>query len=295
LAQANWLAGALRTLHPDHTVELVTIRTAGDRFVDRSLRAIGGKGLFVKEIEDALLAGDIDCAIHSMKDVPAEIPTGLVIAAVPRRADAGDVLITRRGGGLDTLGSGATVGTSSLRRMSLLRSLRADLHIIELRGNVDTRLRRLEAGDFDGIVLAAAGLQRLGLQLPNATTFDIETFLPAIGQGALAIETRLGDAAAYTSLEDAETRDTVVAERAFLARVGGSCHTPIAAHAQTLDTKLTLHALIARPDGTSVIRGEVTGDRRAGVQLGDDLGLRLLDAGGGEIIAEVLRAQEAGT
>lgn len=289
LAQANWLRGALQALLPDRQVELTTIRTSGDRFVDRPLRTIGGKGLFVKEIEEALLAGSIDCAIHSMKDVPAELAPGLVIAAIPPREDPRDVLITREGRELAALPAGARVGTSSLRRTALLRAMRPDLEIFELRGNVDTRLRKLDAGELDAILLAAAGLRRLGLQPDGARPFDVDSFLPAIGQGALAIETR-GDemAAAIAALNHLPTAVAVTAERAFLATVGGSCHTPIAAYATLSEDEIQLKALIAHPDGSRLIYGSQSGSREQAGEIGGQLAGRLLAQGGDQIIAEVL-------
>ncbi|HYD48084.1 MAG TPA: hydroxymethylbilane synthase [Terriglobales bacterium] len=294
LAQANWLRSALQELAAAAEIELVTIQTSGDRFTDRSLRAIGGKGLFVKEIEEALLARSIDCAIHSMKDLPAEIPPGLMIAAIPRREDPRDVLVTRSGCPLMKLPHGARIGTSSLRRMALLRAMRPDLEVIELRGNVDTRLRRLEEGKFDAIVLAAAGLNRLGLSLANAVPFDIDEFLPAIGQGALAVETRDDEIRALIAqLDDGETRMAVAAERAFLRTVGGSCQTPIAAHATLSGDRLDLKALIAQPDGTRVVLGADHGESAAADSLGARLADRLLARGGKEIIAAVFASEAA--
>lgn len=289
LAQAHWLEGAIEKVVPGSKAELVIIKTAGDRFVDRSLRAIGGKGLFVKEIEEALLAGTIDCAIHSMKDVPAEIPPGLTIAAIPQREDPRDVLIGRSDGGLAALAQGATVGTCSLRRIALLRAVRPDLKIHELRGNVDTRLRKLAEGSIDAIVLAAAGLRRLGLSPDHVAPFDMNTFLPAIGQGALAIETREDETAELVArLDHASTRIAVTAERAFLATAGGSCHTPLAAFGTVGETEISVDALIASPDGTEVLRSRASGKHAEAADIGARLAGELLARGGDRIIASLV-------
>ncbi len=292
LVQARWAQAALQRLDPTCRIDLVIIKTSGDRFVDQPLSALGGKGLFVKEIEEALHTGAIDLAVHSMKDVPTALASGLVIAAVPTRADPCDVLITRTGERLATLPRGARIGTSSLRRMALLRVARADLDIRPLRGNVDTRLRKLEAGDIDAIVLAAAGLARLGLAPPHLERLPLEDFPPAIGQGALAIETRNDAVRTFVSaLDDAASHVAVTAERAFLDRVSGSCHTPLAAYATVDGDTLHLAALIASPDGTRVVRGAQTGTRAAAADIGRAMGSELLAAGG----FEILRALEDGS
>ncbi len=285
LTQSRWVQACLRQQHPQLAVELVTITTSGDRFVEQPLSAIGGKGLFVKEIEEALLAGSIDCAVHSMKDVPGELAPGLVIAAVPAREDARDVLITRGGVELAALRRGARLGTSSLRRMALLRAARPDLEVTNLRGNVDTRLRKLHSGEFDAIVLASAGLRRLGIQPSGMVFFDPAHFTPAIGQGALAIESRADDSAELVAvLEDTPTRVAVSAERAFLTRAGGSCRTPLAAHATVDSDAIELRALIASPDGQKLVRGERRGASTAASLLGTALADELLQRGGAEIL-----------
>ncbi len=285
LTQSRWVQACLRQRHPHLTVELVTITTSGDRFVEQPLSAIGGKGLFVKEIEEALLAGSIDCAVHSMKDVPGELASGLVIAAVPAREDARDVLITRDGAELANLPRGARLGTSSLRRMALVRAARPDLEVTNLRGNVDTRLRKLNSGEFDAIVLASAGLRRLGIQPRGMVSFDPLQFTPAIGQGALAIESRDDDSAEVVAvLDDARTRVAVSAERAFLCRAGGSCRTPLAAHATVDGDTLEMRALIASPDGRRVVRGERRGESAAATDIGAVLAEELLQKGGAEIL-----------
>jgi len=285
LAQSRWVQAALQQRHPALVVELATITTTGDRFLDAPLSTIGGKGVFVKEIEEALTAGRVDCAVHSMKDVPTDLAPGLVIAAVPPREDPRDVLISRAGGTIDDLPHGARLGTSSLRRMALVRAQRRDLDVVALRGNVDTRLRKLDAGDLDAVVLAAAGLRRLGIARADLALLDPAEFLPAIGQGALAIESR-DDAtrAVLAVLDDGDTRIAVSAERAFLARVGGSCRTPLAAHAGLNSGQLRLSALIANPDGTHVVRGSRVGTPDSAVEIGADLADELLRRGGRSIL-----------
>jgi len=288
VAQATWVQDALHNLQAGLRCTLVTIRTAGDRIVDRPLRAIGGKGLFVKEIEEALLADAIDCAVHSMKDLPAELAPGLVIAAVPAREDARDLIITRRSGDLASLPTGGRVGTGSLRRTALLRRQRTDLEIVELRGNVDTRLRKLDAGDLDAVVLAAAGLKRLGIEPQHASAFDPREFVPAIGQGALAIECRAGELeSVLAALDDEATRVATTAERAFLARIGGSCHTPLGAHAVTNHGQIDLNAVVASPDGSRAVRGGSAGAYADAHDLGRKLAEDLLNAGAEEILASL--------
>jgi hydroxymethylbilane synthase len=264
---------------------LVTITTSGDRFVEQPLSTIGGKGLFVKEIEEALRADSIDCAVHSMKDVPGEVAPGLTIAAVPAREDPRDVLVSQDGVHLEALPRHARVGTSSLRRTALVRAARGDLEVGDLRGNVDTRLRRLARGDFDAIVLASAGLQRLGIRPSGMVFLDPGRFIPAIGQGALAIESRADETTVLLApLDDAVTRLAITAERAFLTRAGGSCRTPLAAHATIYDNTLEMRALIASPDGHQVVRGERRGSVTAATALGTQLAEELLARGGVEIL-----------
>ncbi len=290
-AQAEWVQRCVAAAHPGLTSELVFIRTSGDRFLDTPLSAVGGKGLFVKEIEEALVAGEIDCAVHSLKDLPAQLAPGLVLAAVPPREDARDVVLTRTDGGLEALPVGARIGTSSLRRAALLRAWRREVEVVALRGNVDTRLRKLEAGEVDAVVLAAAGLRRLGINHPHAAPCEPEHFLPAIGQGALAIESRPdGVAHLLQAIEDRPSRQAIEAERALLVAVGGTCVTPLAAHATVTGDALIIRALIAQPDGSRVVRGEARGAASAGPEIGAALGRRLLVEGG----AEILRALGAG-
>ena len=285
LAQSRWVQAALQRQHPDLAIELVTITTTGDRFLDAPLSTLGGKGVFVKEIEDALTANRIDCAVNSMKDVPTELASGLVIAAIPPRADPRDTLISRSRAALRDLPLGARLGTSSLRRMALLRAQRPDLEVVALRGNVDTRLRKLDAGDLDAVVLAAAGLHRLGIVRTDVELLDPENFVPAIGQGALAIESRDDTTLArLAALDDTDTRIAVSAERAFLARVGGSCRTPLAAHATVSAGQVTLRALIANPDGSQVVRGRHGGTASSATHLGQELADELLGRGGRRIL-----------
>ncbi len=287
LAQANWFRRSLET-RGNVAAELVVIKTSGDRFVDQPLRDIGGKGLFVKEIEQALLDGDIDCAIHSMKDLPAELAGDLILAAVPEREDPRDVLVTRDGTPLADLPAGSRVGTSSLRRRALCLALRPDLAIEDLRGNVDTRLRKLEAGDLDAILLAAAGLNRLGIAPSGARPLDPDPFLPAIGQGALAIESRPDEVATIlAALDDPTTHTCTRAERAVMAALGGSCHTPVAAHATVSGTDLVLDGVIASPDGTRVVRGREHGSATDPEPIGRKLAADLLARGGEAILAEL--------
>ena len=286
--QTDWVCRRLRAAHPGLAIETVIIQTSGDRFTDGPLGAVGGKGLFVKEIEEALCAGSIDCAVHSLKDLPAELAPGLVLAAVPERADPRDVVVCRASGGLAALRHGARVGTSSLRRGALVRAARADLEVTICRGNVDTRLRKLERGEVDALVLAAAGLERLGATPAHAEPMDPRTFVPAIGQGALALESRSdGVAEIVRHIEDVGARQAIEAERAFLAGVGGDCFTPLAAHAVLDAGALLLRALIASPDGRTVVRGQRSGAPERGREIGTTLAGELLAQGGAEILVGV--------
>ncbi|MBI2205627.1 MAG: hydroxymethylbilane synthase [Candidatus Rokubacteria bacterium] len=284
LAQAGAVRDRLRALGAD--VELVTIRTEGDRILDRRLAEVGGKGLFVKEIEDALLDQRIDLAVHSLKDLPADVPAGLTMAAYPEREDPRDVLVTRNGATLDTLPVGARIGTSSPRRRALLLAARADLRVESLRGNVDTRLGKLAAGDWDAIVLAAAGIRRLGLDLAHATPLDPATFVPAVGQGIVGIEAREDDAVTcdwLRKLDHADTRACADAERAYLGRLGASCVTPMAAHAELSGDRVDIAGVVASEDGRRVLRASVNGPRTEAARLGRELADRLLEQGAASI------------
>jgi hydroxymethylbilane synthase len=293
LWQAGWVKTQLENLWPGLQVELVPIKTSGDKIQDISLAQVGGKGLFVKEIEEALLSRTIDLAVHSVKDLPGELPSGLTLSAVPEREDPRDVLITRHGETLLELPAGTRVGTSSLRRQALLLHVNPGLRVEMLRGNVETRLRKQHEGVVDATVLAAAGLKRLGLTPEHSRVLDEQVFLPAIGQGALGIETRVNDEAIplVRPLHHRATAVAVSAERAFLGRMGGSCRTPLAAKGRTLNGTVHLAALVASPDGRRVIRGEHAGPIDMAGQVGAILAERLLTQGGKEILEE-LRAKD---
>jgi hydroxymethylbilane synthase len=290
LQQSQWFQARLHDVAPDVQVTLRKIQTSGDKIVDVPLAKIGGKGLFVKEIEEALLAGEIDLAVHSMKDVPAQLPDGLEILCVPPREDARDALISRDGLRFKDLPQGARIGTASLRRQALLLNARPDLRIDMLRGNLDTRLRKLREGQFDAIVLAAAGLHRLAWAQEITEYLDPVVSLPAIGQGALGIEGRSGDhfvRSILDRLNDHATGTTVTAERAFLYRLEGGCQVPIAAHATLLDGRLTLEGLVASVDGKTIIRDEIHGKSGEAHVLGVRLAERLLARGGDKILREI--------
>jgi hydroxymethylbilane synthase len=292
LAQARAVAGALEGAGA--TVEIVAMRTEGDRRLGARLADVGGKGLFVREIEEALIDRRVDVAVHSLKDLPAELPEGLTLAAFPTREDPSDVLVTRegRGSGLDGLRVGATVGTSSLRRRALLLAARPDLVVEPLRGNVDTRLAKLAAGECDAIVLAAAGLGRLGLSPAHTHALSVETFIPAVGQGIIAVEIRAGDAdvrRAVERLDDGDTRACALAERSYLRRLGASCNTPMAAHA-TLDRagerpRLRMMALVASEDGRRILRADAAGAPTDGAAVGRGLAELLLERGAQAVTA----------
>ncbi len=282
LWQAEWVKSHLENLHSGLAVELTIIKTKGDKILDVPLAKVGGKGLFVKEIEAALSSGSIDLAVHSMKDMPAEIPMGLCIGAVPAREVPVDALIAREGQTLETLPRGARIGTSSLRRASQLRRARPDIEIVPLRGNLDTRLRKLDEGQMEAIVLAAAGVRRLGLEARISQKLDTEIMLPAVGQGALCIETRDGDttiAPLVAPLEDAATRIAVTAERAYLHRLEGGCQVPIAGHATLLDGRLTLCGLVSDLEGQTVIKATQVGRPEEAETIGRELADHLLERG----------------
>lgn len=290
LWQANHVKGRLEAL--GHAAELTIIKTTGDKIVDRPLAEVGGKGLFVKEIEQALLDRSADLAVHSMKDVPAELAAGLVMAAVSEREDVRDALVSRGGVRFADLAPGARVGTSSLRRVCQLRALRGDLTFIPLRGNVPTRVGKVMSGEVDAAVLAAAGLRRLGRAESIAELFDPTAVVPAGGQGALGIETRAGDDDIAELVRRAIHHEgdaaCVAAERGVLARLEGGCQTPLAAHARLLDPgTLELRALIGRPDGSEIIRAERVGSVRDPAALGSALGTELLARGAERILRDL--------
>ena len=318
LWQAEHVSALLRAAHPGLQIELVPLLTQGDRIQDRTLAAIGGKGLFIKELEVALEELRADIAVHSMKDVPAELPQGLIIGAVLKRADPRDALVTTSGiARLEDLPRGAVVGTSSLRRQAQIRALRPDLNIESLRGNVDTRLRKLDAGQdsggthggaaagthgggatatsgkrMDAIVLACAGLIRLGLESRITARLDPEVCLPAVTQGVIGIECRQSDSSTVEflrALEDPATRKVMDAERAFAGRLGGSCQSPIAAYAVLEADRMTLRGLVAEPDGSRLLKDTETGSAENPAALGRRLAERILAAGAGPLL-ERLRA-----
>ena len=286
LAQARAVAARLQA--PGTAVEIVPIRTEGDRLIEARLAAVGGKGLFVREIEQALLAGTVDCAVHSLKDLPAELPAGLVLTAFPPREDPGDVLVTRTDGGLDALFAGAVVGTSSPRRRALVLALRPDLVVEPIRGNVDTRLRKLEGGGFDGVILAAAGLRRLELTPRHACRLDPAVFVPAVGQGIVAIETCERDGRVrelLRRLDHATTHACALAERAYLARLGASCNSPMAGHARPTEGRLEMTGVVASEDGKQLLRAGDAGPATEAEALGRRLADALLARGAASVAA----------
>lgn len=288
--QSQWVQARLQELAPGLTISLRRIQTSGDKILDVPLAKIGGKGLFVKEIEDALLSKEIDLAVHSMKDVPTALPDGLEILCVPPREDPRDALITHDGCGLDQLKPGARIGTSSLRRQAQLLHYRPDFVIEMLRGNLDTRLRKLREGQFDAIVLAAAGLRRLAWEQEITECLPVHVSLPAIAQGALGIEARSDDTFVCELLgrfEHPATRITVTAERALLHRLEGGCQVPIAAHAVLEGDTLRLDGLVASVDGRRIIRHQITGAATEAYHLGTKLAERLLAEGGDVILKEI--------
>jgi len=290
LWQAREVARLLRAAHPGLEVREQIIVTTGDRSQSGPAAPIEGKGAWVVEIEAALRAGTIDLAVHSLKDVPSELAEGLALVAIPPRADPRDALVSRSGAGIDGLPPGARVGTSSLRRVCQLRAVRRDLQIDILRGNVDTRLRKVGEGVVDAAVLACAGLDRLGFSDRIAERISVARMLPAIGQGALAIEARGADdrvVALCRVLSDPAAEATVAAERALLAALGVGCRTPVAGHATLEGDQLTVAGLVGRPDATEILTETVTGSVKDAAALGARLGRRLLDSGAGRILAEL--------
>jgi len=287
LWQAEHVATLLRRAHGGLEVELVPMLTQGDRIQDRSLAAIGGKGLFIRELEIALQEQRADIAVHSMKDLPGDLPDGLIIAAVLERADARDALLTAKATRLADLPRGARVGTSSLRRQAQLLAARPDLRIEALRGNVDTRLRRLDTGEMDAIVLACAGLIRLGLESRITARLDPKISLPAVAQGVIGIECRGADARTLrlvSVLNHQVTRIAMDAERAFARRLGGSCQSPIAAHAELEGKFLMLDGMVAEPDGSRLLRDTLSGSVDDPAAVGSLLAERILAAGAGPLL-----------
>lgn len=292
LWQANHISALLR--EQGHEVEIEIIKTTGDKITDVALAMVGTKGMFTKEIEEALAEGRVDLAVHSLKDLPTDLPPGFEIAAITTRVNPRDVFLSVKYDSVDALPHGAKVGTSSLRRQAQLKAKRPDLEIFPLRGNVDTRVRKLEEGGYDAIILAAAGLFRLGKTQLVKQVLDADFMCPAAGQGALGIEIRKGDTVMREHLrflDDAASRATTTCERALLNKLGGGCQVPIGAHAEMKDGKLTLTAICARPDGTEVIREVQTGSDP--VELGERTGEAILGRGGEQILKDVYGAAAA--
>lgn len=293
VTQSTWVKEQIERQHPGTTVELVKILTKGDKILDVPLAKVGGKGLFVKEIEDALLDRRVDLAVHSMKDVPAELPAGLHVAIVPEREVPFDAFVSVRYQTLADLPQGGAVGTSSLRRKAQLAALRPDLQISDLRGNLDTRLRKLDEGIYDAIILAGAGLNRLGLQARITALFSSEQMLPAIGQGALGLELRKEDSELLDALQflhHADTACAVTAERAFLHRLEGGCQVPIGGFATVAGGTVTLTGLIAALDGRTVFKEQLAGPMESAADIGRTLAETLLAAGGKAVLDEVYEA-----
>ena len=295
LTQANWVAERLKKKHPRMTIEIVPIRTTGDKMQSVSLSAIGGKGVFVKELEEALLRDEVDIAVHSMKDMPSEIPADLAIGAVPEREDPRDVFISGDGRRLDELKPGARIGTGSLRRGLQLRSLVPSVEVVSIRGNLDTRIRKIEREKLDGIVVAAAGLRRMGWEGRAAQFMSVKQMIPAVGQGALAVELRRADDATgeiVSFMNDPTTSLAVTAERAFLGVLGGGCQVPVAGHATVSGGVLYMEAMVGSLDGAVVLRDEVEGPVGENIQLGKSLAERILSRGGREILDSVYDCRE---
>jgi hydroxymethylbilane synthase len=285
LWQANFVRGELQRQGVDS--EVVIIKTAGDRIQDAPVAQIGLKGVFIKELEDALLEGKVDLAVHSMKDVPTEVPAGLNFPAICKRHDPSDVLLSRSGAGLRQLAAGARVGTSSLRRQAQLRRVRPDLDFLELRGNVDTRIRKLESGEYDAIVLAKAGLDRLGLSGKITEVLATEDCLPAVGQGTVGIEARAGDIRVWgvvAPLDHEATRVALAAERALLAFLEGGCQVPLGALATVAGDELSLLGCVVSPNGKELLRDMKAGSAKEPEAVGRQLGAALIEQGAGRIL-----------
>jgi hydroxymethylbilane synthase len=288
LAQTAWVKEKLTEKYPSIKIETILVKTSGDRFVETSLQAIGGKGIFTKEIEDALLKNEIDIAVHSMKDLPTKLAAGLMIAAIPKREDPRDVLVSAGGKKLSKLLPGASVGTGSLRRKAQILHHRPDLRVVPIRGNVDTRLKKLDGGQFDALIMAAAGLKRIGRDERIAEYIDNEICLGAAGQGALGLESREDGSMReeLSFLHDSLTFAEVLAERSFLNRLGGGCHLPVGSRAVAEGETLTLFGVVANPDGSSLYRGETSGSVEQARELGRQLAERLLSEGAERILVD---------
>lgn len=288
--QADHVQGRLHQLHPDLEVEIIGIKTRADRFLNASLASLGGKGVFVKELEQALLDGGADIAVHSMKDVTIDLPDSLIVPVIMEREDVRDCFVSNEHQCLQDLPPNARVGTSSLRRRCQLQALRPDLTILDIRGNVGTRLKKLDAGEYDALVLAAAGVKRLALETRISEYIEPDVILPAAGQGAMGIEICVGNQEALDAimpLNDEHTYQCVMAERSLSRRLYGGCHVPIAAHATIADGEISISALVGRLDGSEILHSSITGPREEGIRLGDELGGRLLALGADRILSEL--------
>ena len=286
LAQTAWVKGKLEEKFPGARIETILIKTSGDRFLEASVQAIGGKGIFTKEIEDALLRHEIDIAVHSMKDLPTDLSAGLIVAAVPHREDPRDVLVSTGAKRLSDLSAGAKIGTGSLRRRAQLLYYRRDLIVMPIRGNVDTRLKKLDQGECDGLVMAAAGLKRIDREERIAEYISNDVCLGAAGQGALGLESRENDSirGQLSFLHDSATFAEVTAERSFLNRLGGGCHVPVGARGVAEGEKFRLLGVVANPDGSSLFRGETSGCVAHAEELGRELAERLLSQGAQQLL-----------
>ena len=290
LWQAEYVKKELQKAHPDLLVELVPMVTKGDIILDTPLSKVGGKGLFVKELEQALIENRADIAVHSMKDVTVDFPEGLGLVTICKREDPRDAFVSHLYNDIQDLPQGAIVGTSSLRRQCQLRAMRPDLNVKDLRGNLGTRLAKLDNGEYDAILLAAAGLKRLGLQKRIQTEIEPEEVLPAVGQGAVGIECRLDDErvrALLLPLSDAETTYRVLCERAMNQHLQGGCQVPIGSYAELNGETLSLRGLVGEPDGTKIIHGQITGKREEAEEMGKKLAQQLLDKGADKILQKV--------
>jgi len=292
LVQANWVSDRLKSLYPDMSVAVVPIRTRGDRMQNISLVEIGGKGIFVKEIEETLLRGDIDIAVHSMKDVPVDLPDGLIIGAIPEREDPRDVLISREGTKMEGLSKGARLGTGSLRRGMQIKRLMPDIEIVPVRGNIDTRIKKIVTENLDGIIVAAAGMKRMGRGREISQYIPIEVMMPSAGQGVLGIEMRESDRETKALIAPLNHPDTVVeisAERAFLRRLGGGCQVPIAGIARKSGNNLVIKGLVGSIDGRVMIMDEVRGDSSNWEDMGNTLAENILSMGGRAVLDEIYK------
>jgi len=291
LWQANWVKGCITENFPEVTISLKIIKTTGDKILDVPLAKVGGKGLFVKEIEEALFREEIDLAVHSMKDVPSELPDGLILSAYTAREDPRDAFVGKTADlKLEDLPAGSVVGTSSLRRQAHLTRYYPHLKTVSIRGNLDTRIRKIEEQGLAGVLLAAAGLKRMALGGRISQFLHVDQFIPAVGQGVLGVETRENDPdirGIVSSLNNSDARDAVLAERGFLKTLEGGCQVPIAAHATLEGARLFLHGMVASLDGKQVIEDTITGERKNAAELGQTLAETLLSRGAGEILKEV--------